>query len=134
LVVLVVDRGPASVLARRILAMVAQLRFERAAMIASPSADIALARMYLELCDIEQGYALSFLSQAVLDSKSELCGLRDIPGVLFVPIARGQQQYVILRFEIPDEPRAGLDQLALSGAWSVCIWELLHLPMPVPRT
>jgi hypothetical protein len=50
------------VLARRVLAKVAQLRFERAAMIASPSTDIALASMYLELSDIEQGYALSFLS------------------------------------------------------------------------
>ena len=52
----------------------------------------------------------------VLDSKRELCGLRDIPGVLVVPIARGQQQDIILRFEIPDEPRARLDQLDLSGA------------------
>jgi hypothetical protein len=62
LVVFVVNRGPASVLARRVLAMVAQLCFERAAMIASLSTDIALASMYLELSNIEQGYALSTLS------------------------------------------------------------------------
>jgi hypothetical protein len=116
LVVLVIDRGPASVLARWVLATVAQLRFGHAAIIASLSTDIALAGIYLELCDIEQCYALSFFFQVVLDSKRELCGLRDIPGVLFVPIARGQQQDVILRFEIPDEPRALLDQLDLSGA------------------
>ena len=103
-------------LARRVLAMVAQLRLERAAMIASLSTDIALAGIYLELRDIEQGDALSFLFQVVLDSKRELCGLRDIPGVLFVPIARGQQQDIIPRFEIPDESRARLDQLDLSGA------------------
>jgi hypothetical protein len=114
--------------------MVAQLRFGRAAMIASLSTDIALAGNYLELRDIEQGYALSFLFQVVLDSKRELGGLRDIPGVLCVPIAGGQQQDIILRFEIPDEPRARLDQLDLSGARSVCICELLHLPMPVPMT
>jgi hypothetical protein len=96
--------------------MVAQLRFGRAAMIASLSTDITLAGNYLELRDIEQGYAPSFLLQVVLDSKGELCGLRDIPGVLFVPIAGGQQQDIILRFEIPDEPRARFDQLHLSAA------------------
>ena len=103
-------------LARRVLAMVAQLRFALAAIIAALSTDIALAGIYLELRDIEQGDALSFLFQVVLDSKRELCGLRNIPGVLFVPIARGQQQDIIPRFEIPDEPRARLDQLDLSGA------------------
>ena len=103
-------------LARRVLAVVAQLRFGHAAIIATLSADIALAGVYLELRDIEQGYALSLLLQVVLDSKRKLCGLRDIPGVLSVPIARGQQQDIILRFEIPDEPRARVDQPALSGA------------------
>jgi hypothetical protein len=33
----------------------------------------------------------------------------------------------------PDEPRARRDQRVLSGANSVCICELLHLPMPVSR-
>jgi hypothetical protein len=56
------------------------------------------------------------LFQVVFYSKRELCGLWDIPSMLFVPIARGQQQDIILRFEIPDEPRARVDQPALSGA------------------
>ncbi len=103
-------------LARWVLAMVAQPRFGHAAIVAALSTNIALAGIYLELRDIEQGYALSFLFQVVLDSKRELCGLRDIPGVLFVPIARSQQQDIIRRFEIPDEPRARLDQLRLLGA------------------
>jgi hypothetical protein len=115
LVVLVVDRGPTPVLARRVLATVAQLRFGHAAVVATLSANIALAGVYLELRDIEQGYALSLLLQVVLDSKRKLCGLRDIPGVLSVPIARGQQQDIILRFEIPDEPRARGDQPSRHG-------------------
>ena len=43
-------------MARRVLAMVAQLRFGHAAIVATPSADVALAGVYLELRDIEQGY------------------------------------------------------------------------------
>ena len=103
-------------LARRVLAAVAQHRFGHAAIIATLSADVALAGVYLELRNIEQGYAFSFLFQVVFYSKRELCGLWDIPSVLSVPIARGQQQDIILRFEIPDEPRARVDQPALSGA------------------
>ena len=103
-------------LSRRVLATVAQRRFGDAAIIAAPSADIALAGVYFDLCDIEQGYALSFLFQMVLDSKRELCGLRDIPIVSFVPIARRHQQDIILRFEIRYEPRAWVDQPAFSDA------------------
>ena len=113
-------------LACRVLAMVAQLRFGHAAIVSALAADIALAGVYLELRDIEQGYALSFLFQVVLDSKRELCGLRDIPFVSFVPIARGQQQDIILRLEIPDEPRAWVDQPAFSGARSVSACVMLQ--------
>jgi hypothetical protein len=101
-------------LARRVFSMVAQLRFGHAAIIATRCADVALAGVYLELRDIEQGYALTFLFQVVLDPKRELCGLRNIPGVLSVPSACGQQQDIILRFEISHEPRARVDQPALS--------------------
>ena len=96
-------------LARWVLAMVAQLRFGHAAIIATLSADIALAGVYLQLRDIEQGYTLSFLLQVARDSARELCGLRNIPGVFSVPSARDQQQDIILRFEMPVEPRARID-------------------------
>ena len=103
-------------LARRVLGPVAQIRFGHAAVIATRSADIALAGVYRELGDIEQGDALALSLQMVLDPKRELRGLRDIPGVLAVPIARGEEQDMIPRFEMPDEPRARPDQPALRDA------------------
>jgi hypothetical protein len=50
------------------------------------------------------------------DSARELSGLRNISGVFSVPSARDQQQDIVLRFEIVDEPRARVDQPALSDA------------------
>ena len=91
-------------LARRVLALVAQLRFEHAAIVATCRADISLAGMYSEIRNIEHGYMLSFLLQMLFDSKRELCSLWDIPGMLLVPSARSEQQDVILCFEIFDEP------------------------------
>jgi len=72
--------------------------------------------VYFELRDIEQGYAPSFPYQVIVDSKRELCGLRDIPGVRGVAGTRGQQQDIVLRFKMPDEPRARLAQTALARA------------------
>src|ERR1035437_1574017 len=115
LVVLVVDGGPASVLARRVLATIGQLRLEHAAVVAALAADVALADMNLELGDIDQRHLLSSSSQVISDSKRQLCGLRDIPRVLFVPVARGQQQDVIPRLEMADEPRAWVSQTGLRG-------------------
>ena len=93
-------------LARRVLLLVAQLRFEHAAIVATLSANISLAGMYSEIGDIDHGYVLSFLLQMLFDSKRELCSLWDIPGMLLVPSARSEQQDVILCFEIPDESSA----------------------------
>ena len=62
--------------------------------------------MYFEIRNIEHRYMLSFLLQMLFDSKRELCSLWDIPGMLLVPSARREQQDVILRLEIFDEPSA----------------------------
>lgn len=72
--------------------------------------------MDLELCNVEQGDPFACSFQVILDSERELGGLRDIPGVRSVAIAGGEQQDIILRFEVPDEPRARVDQPALWGA------------------
>lgn len=93
-------------LARRVLPVVAQLRFKHAAIVATLCANISLAGMYSEIRNIEHGYMLSFLLQMLFDSKRELCTLWDIPGMLLVPSARSEQQDVILCFEIFDEPSA----------------------------
>lgn len=93
-------------LARRVLPLVAQLRFEHAAIVATLCANISLAGMYFEIRNIEHRYMLSFLLQMLFDSKRELCSLWDIPGMLLVPSARREQQDVILRLEIFDEPSA----------------------------
>ena len=93
-------------LARWVLALVAQRRFEHAAIVATLCANISLAGMYSEIRNIKHGYMLSFLLQMLFDSKRELCGLRDIPEMLLVPSARSEQQDVILCFEIFDEPSA----------------------------
>jgi len=103
-------------LARRVLGMVAQLRFGHAAGIASLSADIALAGVYRELGDIEQRDAFASSLQVVLDPKREPRSLRAIPGVLAVSIARGEKQDMIPRVETPDELRARRDQPALRAA------------------
>ena len=87
-------------LARRVLPLVAQLRFEHAAIVATLRANISLAGMYSEIRNIEDGYVLSFLLQMLFDSKRELRSLWDIPGMLLVPSARSEQQDVILCFEI----------------------------------
>ena len=93
-------------LARWVLALVAQLRFEHAAIVATLRANISLAGMYPKIGNIECRYVLSFLLQMLFDSKRELCSLWDIPGMLLVPSARSEQQDVILGFEIFDEPSA----------------------------
>ena len=93
-------------LARRVLPVVAQLRFKHAAIVATLCANISLADMYSEIRNIEHGYMLSFLLQMLFDSKRELCTLWDIPGMLPVPSARSELQDVILCFEIFDEPSA----------------------------
>ena len=93
-------------LARRVLLLVAQLRFEHAAIVATLCANISLAGMYPEIGNIEYRYLLSFLLQMLFDSKRELCSLWDIPGMLLVPSARREQQDVVLRLEIFDEPSA----------------------------
>jgi len=77
-------------LARRVLAIVAQLRFEHATIVATLCANIPLAGMYSEIRNIEHGYLLSFLLLILFDSKRELCSLRDIPGMLLVPSARSE--------------------------------------------
>ena len=76
---------------RRVLGRIAQLRFERAAMIASPSTDIALAGVDPEFRDIEQSHPMALLFQMVLDPQRKLGGFRDVRGVLTVPVARRQQ-------------------------------------------
>jgi len=106
LVIFVINRGPAPVLARRVLPFVAQLRFERAAIVATLGANISLAGMYSEIRNIEHGYVLSFLLQMLFDSKRELGSLWDIPGMLLVPSAGSEQQDVIFCFEIFDESSA----------------------------
>ena len=93
-------------LARRVLPLVAQLRFEHAAIVATLCANISLAGMYCEIRNIDHGDVLSFLLQMLFDSKRELCSLWDIPGMLLVPSARSEQQDVILCFEILDESSA----------------------------
>ena len=93
-------------LARRVLPIVAQLRFEHPAIVATLCANISLAGMYSEIRNIEDGYVLSFLLQMLFDSKRELRSLWDIPGMLLVPSARSEQQDVILCFEIFDESSA----------------------------
>ena len=93
-------------LARRVLPLVAQLRFEHAAIVSTLGANISLAGMYSEIRNIEDGYVLSFLLQMLFDSKRELRSLWDIPGMLLVPSARSEQQDVILCFEIFDESSA----------------------------
>jgi len=93
-------------LARRVLPLVAQFRFEDAAIVSTLCANISLAGMYSEIRTIEDGYVLSFLLQILFDSKRELRSLGDIPGMLLVPSARSEQQDVIFCFEIFDEPSA----------------------------
>ena len=93
-------------LARRVLPLVAQLRFEHAAIVATLGANISLAGMYSEMRNIEHSYMLSFLLQMLFDSKRELRSLWDIPGMLLVPSARSEQQDVIFCFEIFDESSA----------------------------
>ena len=93
-------------LARRVLPLVAQLRFEHAAIVSTLGANISLAGMYSEIRNIEDGYVLSFLLQMLFDSKRELGSLGDIPGMLLVPSARSEQQDVIFCFEIFDESSA----------------------------
>ena len=77
-------------LARRVLPLVAQLRFEHAAIVATLCANISLAGMYSEIRNIKHGYMLSFLLQMLFDSKRELGSLWDIPGMLLVPGARSE--------------------------------------------
>ena len=91
-------------LARRILALVAQLRFEHAAIVATLRANISLASMYSEIGNIEYRHVLFFFLQMLFDSKRELRRLWDIPGMLQVASARREQQDVILGFEIFNEP------------------------------
>ena len=93
-------------LARRVLPLIAQLRFEHAAIVATLCANISFAGMYSEIRNVEHGYMLSFLLQMFFDSKRELRSLWDIPGMLLVPSAGSEQQDVILCFEIFDEPSA----------------------------
>ena len=93
-------------LACRVLLLIAQLRFDHAAIVTMLGANISLAGMYCEIRNIEHGYALSFLLQMLFDAKRELRSLWDIPGMLLVPSARSEQQDVILCFEILDEPAA----------------------------
>jgi len=87
----------------RILGMVSQLRFRNTTRVAMHSTNVALAGVDPELRDIEQGHSMACLFQMVPDPKCELGGFRDIRGVLDVPIARGQQQDGIPRFEVFDE-------------------------------
>ena len=93
-------------LARRVLPLVAQLRFEHPAIVATLCANISFAGMYSEIRNIEHGYMLSFLLQMLFDSKRDLRSLWDIPAMLFVPSAGSEQQDVVLCFEIFDEPSA----------------------------
>jgi hypothetical protein len=93
-------------LARRVLPIVAQLRFEHAAIVAALCANISFAGMYSEIRNVEHGYVLSFWLQMLFDAKREFGGLWDIPGMLLVPSARSKQQDVIFCFEISDEPSA----------------------------
>ena len=93
-------------LARRVFTIVAQLRFEHAAIVATLCANISLAGMYSKVRNIEHGDMLASLLQMLFDAKRELCSLWDIPGMLLVPSARSEQQDVILCFEILDEPAA----------------------------
>src|SRR5262245_12605708 len=90
-------------LARRVLALVSQLRFEHPAIVAARCANISLAGIYCETRHIEHGYTPSFLLQMFLDSKRELRSFWDIPGMLPVPSAGSEQQDVIPCFEIFDE-------------------------------
>jgi hypothetical protein len=55
---------------------------------------------------VTRWWLLPFLLQMLFDSKRELGGLWDIPGMLLVPSARSEQQDVILCFEIFDESSA----------------------------
>jgi hypothetical protein len=83
--------------------MITQFRFGHATRVAMHPTDIALAGVDPELGNIEQSHSLAFLFQMVFDLKSKLGGFRDIGGVLVIPIARGQQEDGIPRFEILDE-------------------------------
>ena len=125
-------------LARRVLLLVAQLRFEHAAIVATLGANISLAGMYSEIRNIEHGYMLSFLLQMLFDSKRELRSLWDIPGMLLVPSAGSEQQDVILCFEIFDESsafcrdeadvflfRAGHEIHAFLLKPDICLWNTL---------
>ena len=47
-------------LTRRVLPLVAQLRFEHAAIVATLCANISLAGMYFEVRNIEHGYMLAY--------------------------------------------------------------------------
>src|SRR5262249_19190513 len=73
LIVLVVERGPAAVMARRVLGAVQELRVEKPTPVAFSCADIAFAGVNLQLRDVEQGHALLFLLQVLLKSQRELC-------------------------------------------------------------
>ena len=126
-------------LARRVLPIVAQLRFEHPAIVATLCANISLAGMYSEIRNIEHGYMLSFLLQMLFDSKRELRSLWDIPGMLLVPRAGSEQQDVILCFEIFDEPsafrrdeayvflfRAGHEIHVFLLKTGMCLWDALN--------
>ena len=93
-------------LTRRVLPLVAQPRFEHAAIVATLCANISLAGMNSQIGRIEHGYMLAFLLQLLFDSQRQLCSLRYVPRMLLVPSARSEQQDIILCFEIFDEPSA----------------------------
>src|SRR5262245_40718312 len=90
-------------MARRVLPLVSQLRFEHSAIVTARCANISLAGIYCEIRNIEHGYMPSFLLQMFFDSKRELRSFWDIPGMLPVPSAGSEQQDVILCFEIFDK-------------------------------
>jgi hypothetical protein len=103
-------------MARRILGTVGQLRIEKPAPVALSSTDVALARMNLQLWDVEQCDALLVLMQVVAKPNREQRRLRGVPRVLSVPGARRQKQDVVPLLEMADEARARLHQALSRGA------------------
>ena len=87
-------------------------------------ADVPLARVNLELRHVEEDDALRRFLESRFQATGELGRLRRIPGVLFVPVARGQEQDVVLRFEVAKQASARFGQtfvprLGIGVGWDV---------------
>src|SRR5262249_18394959 len=72
--------------------------------------DVALASVDRQLRDVEQGDTLLPLRQVVPKAPRELRRLRDVPRVFSKAGAGREQQDVVFLPEMPNEPRARIDQ------------------------